>query len=540
MKFKTCIKTPYILYIIVLFALLYSCASIQQPQGGPRDETPPKVLKMTPKNLTTNFKAKAIVIEFDEYIKLQDQFKEFSISPETNLLPKINADLKKLKIEFQDTLESNTTYTLNFGKAIADVNESNALKNFTYVFSTGPQLDSLSISGKVINSLTGEPEFEALAFILPLNRDTLIGKGKPSIYTLTDSSGNFQLNNLKEGSYRLYALKEKGGDKIYQQSTDEIGFHPDTIVLKKNVRDITIGVFKEDARVFRLLERKLNTDGSISFAFNQKLKKPEIKVEDPGNLDANKKIHFNKDNDTATVWLPDMGFDSVKFAIKDGDKLLQNVTINRGKKDVYKRVLMAGDNLSGNTLNPNRDFKLIFNFPIEKMDLTKVQLLEDSIARPNFTLTKDSGNLLTYSLKYPWKNKRIYQIKLEEGAVTAIFNTQNKEIKKAFEIANRDDYGTLILAVQTPEKDKNYILEIVDEKKNVMNSVKISKDTTVTLANYKAGIYHARIVYDTNKNGKWNTGDVIERLQPEKIWYEPKELSIRANWDRKETIVIPK
>ena len=136
-----------------------------------------------------------------------------------------------MEVSIQDTLEKNTTYTLNFGKAIADVNESNVVKNFTYVFSTGPQLDSLSIKGKVINAITGLPELDALVFILPLKRDTIFGKSKPSIYTTTDSSGNYALNNLRKDTYKIYALKEKGGDKIYQQATDEIGFLKDSIVL---------------------------------------------------------------------------------------------------------------------------------------------------------------------------------------------------------------------------------------------------------------------------------------------------------------------
>lgn len=531
----------FLIFAFFLAGAILSCASIQQPQGGPRDEAPPKVTKMTPKNMTTNFKAKTVVIEFDEYIKLQDQFKEFSISPETSLPPILKANLKKLEIEFKDTLETNTTYTLNFGKSIADINESNALKNFTYVFSTGPQLDSLSIAGKVTNSLTGEPELEALAFILPINRDTLIGKGKPSIYTLTDSSGNFQLNNLKEGSYIAYALKEKGGDKIYQQPTDEIGFYSDTIFLKKNIKNVNIQVFKEEARVFRLLDRKLNNDGSISFSFNQKLRNPEITVVDPPNLNDSKIMEFNKYNDSLKVWLADLSFDSVKFDIKDEGKILQTINITRGKKETYTRKLELGDNTTANVLNPNKPLLLKFNLPVEKLDISKISLLEDSIPRTNFTLTKDTGSVLSYTLKYPWKSKRKYDLKFAEGAATAIFNTVNKPIVKSFQVASIDDYGTLILGVKLPDsaKGRQYILEIVDEKKNVINSVGIKADTTVTLSNYKSGKYNARIVYDDNKNGVWNTGDILQKQQPEKIWYEPKELSIRANWDRKEVITIP-
>ncbi|MBB5437141.1 hypothetical protein HDC92_000809 [Pedobacter sp. AK017] len=526
--------------LIFISMLFYACASMQQPQGGPRDTEPPKILKMSPKNLTVNFTAPKIVIEFDEYFKIQNEFKEFSVSPEMEKAPQLKVKGKKLEVSIQDSLEKNTTYTLNFGKAIGDVNEGNTVKNFTYVFSTGPQLDSLSIKGKVTNSVTGLPELDALVFILPLKRDTLFGKGKPSIFTLTDSSGNYALNNLRKDTYKIYALKEKGGDKIYQQASDEIGFLKDSIFLDKVLDNINLSIFKEDAVTFRILDRKLNADGSISFAFNQKLKKPEVVVTDPPALNEGKLIKFSRNNDSLKVWLKDLSFDSTKITIKDQGKELQTVNITRGKKETYTRNLTATDNLEGRLLNPNKPLKLSFNFPLESTDITKISLLEDSVERTGFTLLKDSADFLSYYFRYPWKPKKTYELKFEAGAATAIFNTKNKEFIKTFELANKDDYGTLIVKIVPPEPDKSYILEVINESKNVANTLVVTRDTTVRFANYKAGKYWLRITYDTNKNGVWDTGNVKLGRQPERIWNEPKELSIRALWERNETVTIPK
>lgn len=539
-KIKKIAKHTYFIYLILIIVFFCGCASIQTPQGGPKDTEAPKAVKMEPKNLTTNFKAKKIVLEFNEYIKLIDEFKEFSISPEQEKPPILKAKLRRLEITLQDSLEKNTTYNLNFGKSIADINESNAIKNFSYVFSTGPSLDSLSISGNVKNTLTGLPELDAIVFILPLNRDSIFGKKKPSIYTRTDSSGNFKLNNLRKDTYKIYALKEKGGDRIYQQINDEIGFIKEPIVLDKNLTDIKIGVFKELASKFRVVDRKLNTDGSITINFNQQLIKPEITIIEPAQIDLNKKVLFNKTNDSVKVWLNDLSFDSVKVAIKDEGKILENIKFTRGKKDTYTRNIQANDNIEG-ALNPNKNLNLYFNLPIENIDLSKVILLEDSIPRKGFTLTKDSTNLLGYIFKYPWKKKEEYIIKLAAGAVTGIFNSKNKEIIKTFKLGSVDDYGTLILSVEVPDTSKNYILQIVNEKKEIIiSSQRIFKNTKVTFSNYKTGIYYARIVYDNNKNGNWDTGNVSKGLQPEKIWYAPKELSIKANWDRTEVLVVPK
>lgn len=529
----------FIAFVIIL--QLFGCASPQPVTGGPQDRTPPKVLSMMPKNLTKNFKDKKIVIEFDEYFKIQNETKEFSISPELEKAPILKIKKKALEITLPDTLEKNTTYTLNFGKAIADINESNVIKNLSYVFSTGNEIDSLSLAGKVTNALTAEPELEATVFILPVERDSLFGKKRPSIYTLTDSSGNFKLNNLRAGTYKAYALKEAtgGGDKIYQQTSDEVGFIKDPIVIGKTNEDIKLQVFKETAPEFRVLERKINTDGSISLTFTQQLKKPSLTITEPNSVDVGKRVMFNLTNDTAKVWLNDLSFDSIKVAIKDDGKLLQTVNINRGKKDSYTRDVLPIDNTNNNKLNPYQTYTLTFPLPITTADPSKITLLDDSIKRTNFVLMKDSTNFLKYKITFPWKIKRTYDLKFAAGAFTGIFNAKNKEFTKKFTLEPTENYGTRALTVQVPDTTKSYIVEFINEKKIAVKSYVINKKTRILLANFVSGKYFVRIIYDENKNGIWDTGNVKSGIQPEKIWYSPEEQSIRPNWEVENTLTIP-
>lgn len=535
---------PILKYLLISFLgilLISSCASIGAgPQGGPKDSIPPKVLNMTPKNLTTNFKEKKIVIQFDEYFKLNDQAKQFSISPDVEVLPTLKVKDKSLEITFTDSLEKNTTYTLNFGKSIVDINESNAIPNFSYVFATGAHLDSLNISGNIKNALTGKPEFEAVAMVIPLSRDSIFGKKKASIYALTDSSGNFRIKNLKEDTYKIYALVEKSSDKIYQQSTDEVGFLKEPIVLTKDTQNVNMLTFKEEASAFRINDRKINADGSISISYNMKLKKPGITFTEPGNLDAGKKIKFNATGDSVKVWLNDLSFDSTKVNITDSGKVLQTIKLTRGKKETYTRSVIPTDNLEANLLNPNKHLKLTFPLPVEAVDLAKITFMEDSVVQANFKIEKDTADFLSYQVRYPWKAGNIYEIKFDEGAFTAIFEAKNKLFNKKFELGKYDDYGTLAVKIITPEPNKQYVLEVVNEAKAIVNKLVVAKDTTVTFTKYKAGKYYIRIIYDTNKNGEWDTGNVKAGLQPEHIYNEPKELSIRANWDRNETITLPK
>lgn len=540
MKFKTWQFLLIFIYGFYQIFLVGGCASQKTIQGGPRDSIAPKVLKMLPENLTTNFNAKTITIQFDEYFKLNDQFREFSVSPDMERLPQLKIKKRALEISFQDTLEKNTTYTLNFGKSIADINENNVLKNFTYVFATGPKLDSLSISGQVMDALTGEPILDALAFIVPIDRDTIIGKAKPSIYATTDSSGRFQLNNLRENTYKVYALKEKTSDKIYQQVSDEIGFLPDSIVLKANVSDLKIKVFKEDPQEFRIIDRKIAPDGTILITWNQKLRQPSVVITEPSKLDASKQFQFSKTNDSVRVWLNDLSFDSTKVSIIEAGKLLQTVKLTRGKKDTYTRALMPADNLEGGQLNPNKRLRLTFPTPVLSIDRTKIQLLEDSVAVTNFQLLKDSADFLSYYVQFPWDRGTEYEMKFNPGAITGMFDSKNKEFTKAFELASADDYGSLGLSIKVPEANKSYVVQVTNEKKETISEHVIRRDTTLNFTNYRAGKYFLRVVYDNNGNGIWDTGRVSLKQLPEQIYNEPQELSIRANWDRKATVTIPK
>jgi hypothetical protein len=539
MKFKS--WHIYLIFILGFyqFFLVGGCASQKTIEGGPRDSLAPTVLKMLPENLTTNFNSKTIVIQFNEYFKLNDQFREFSVSPDMEKLPILKIKKRALEVTFQDTLEKNTTYTLNFGKSIADINENNVLKNFTYVFSTGPKLDSLSMSGVVVNALTAEPVLDALAFAVPINRDTIIGKSKPSIYTMTDSSGRFTLKNLREDTYKVYALGEKTGDKIYQQVSDEIGFLKDSIVLAANVSDLKIKLFKEDPQQFRINDRKINPDGSILITWNQKLIKPSVVVTEPLNLDAAKQFKFSKTNDSVRVWLNNMSFDSTKVAIMETGKVLQTVKLTRGKKDTYQQNLLATDNLEGGQLNPNGPLRITFPGPITSIDNSKIALLEDSVAVTGLQMVKDTADFLSYIVQYPWDKGSNYELKFNPGAVTGLFNAKNKAFTKSFALASADDYGTLQLKVTLAVPNKNYLIQVTNEQDNIISQHQVQRDTTLNFTNYRAGKYFIRVVYDRNGNGIWDTGRVSLKLMPEQIYNETKEYSIRANWERKETIAIP-
>jgi hypothetical protein len=521
--------------------LLVGCASIQRPQGGPRDKTPPKLLKATPANKTRNFTAKEIRLDFDEYFKLTNIFQEISISPAQEKVPEFKVRQKSLVIEFQDTLQKNTTYVINFGKAVADVNESNVLKNFTYVFSTGPQIDSLNISGTVFNTQTQEKEKEATVILIPLKQDSIMfGKKRPSIFTATDSSGNFTLSNLHEGDYQIYGLKESGADRIYNNEKELIAFSNQPIRLRKDTANIQLKLFQQTPENFRVVDKRFDADGKMFFTFNKQLPNLNLKIISPTSFDEQKIVDFGTRKDTALVYMRNMDFDSVQVAFLDNNVPLDTVTMRKGRKETFTRNMAFQYNLTNELLRPNTDFTITANYPIQGVDPSRISLAEDSIGITNFTIQKDPVNPKRFSLKYRWVNNRRYDLVIGEGAFTDIYGGTNKRTSRRFQLDKAENYGLLTLKITVPDSAKSYVVEVMNEQKTILHTDVLNKNTTLIYRNYPTGKYLVRVIYDANKNGRWDSGNVKRKLQPENIWLYDKEITLRPNWDAEEPIIIPK
>ncbi|QEM13209.1 Ig-like domain-containing protein [Mucilaginibacter rubeus] len=528
-----------LLIFIVLF--IFGCAAQQPPQGGPRDQTPPKLVKAIPGNKTRNFNAKQIDLEFDEFIKLTNAYQEISMSPAMEKQPEYSSNKRKLKIEFKDTLLKNTTYVINFGKAIQDVNESNILKNFTYVFSTGSHIDSLSISGSVTNTLTQEKEKDVLVFIFPVKQDTLFGKKKPSIFALTDSSGNFALNNLREDDYRIYALKEASPDKIFNRDDELIAFLKKPIHLRADTSNIQLNLFKQDPEKFRVSEKRFDTDGKLLLVFNKGLTQPAVKILYPSDVDNRKQVSFSRTKDTASVYLRNMNFDSLRVAIFDKGKAIDTIYQLKRKNESFTRTLTASYNIGNDSkLKPGSNLVVTASIPIESFDQSQITLNEDSVATSDYTIQKDTGNYKLLNIKYRWREASKYELIINDGALTDIYGDKNKRLSKKFQINKLDNYSQLTVKLTVPDTAKAYVVELLSEDKKLIQSDAITKSTSLVYKGILAAKYYVRIIYDENKNGKWDSGNVKLKRQPENIWLNEKLITLRPNWEAEETVTIPK
>ncbi|MEO6220166.1 MAG: Ig-like domain-containing domain [Ginsengibacter sp.] len=232
--------------IYVISIIVTGCAQIGAPIGGPRDSLPPVLLEATPPNRTTNFTGKNITLNFDEYIQLQNLQQALLVSPTPKINPDINYKLRVVTIKIRDTLEPNTTYNINLGNTIQDINENNPFRNFTYVFSTGSYIDSLQFSGNIQLAQTGKPDSTLIVLLYNDLDDSAVLKKKPRYITKLDSSGNFRFNYLAPGTYHVYGLKDESGQKYYNNKTALFAFTDTSILVDGNTTPIKLFAYSEE------------------------------------------------------------------------------------------------------------------------------------------------------------------------------------------------------------------------------------------------------------------------------------------------------
>ncbi|WFB63593.1 Ig-like domain-containing domain [Sphingobacterium sp. WM] len=543
-RLKTALfKNLIFLGLATMIALSFvKCANMQKPTGGPKDSIPPKLLGITPPNLSKNFKEKVIEMTFDEYIKTVNPGKEFSISPDLETQPIYKIKKKRFIIELPDSLEENTTYTINFGKGLVDYNEGNPFINYNYVFATGDQLDSLSISGQVKNGYSKdfdlEKDKEVIAILIPTSRDTIFGKRKASYYTTVDSSGNFSFNNLREDTYRVYALKDMNNDKIYNGNDEWIGFLDDSIALTQNVSGIALEYTKGTAPIFRNLEKKIKNNGSLLLTFNRPLEDPDLKIISPNNLDANKLVKYKPTLDTANIYFENLEFDSLKVAVLEKNVPIDTISMRKARNLKVDNSIQPKLNIS-NKVDRIKHIELSSDYPIASVDKNKVLIMEDSVSRRNFQLQQDSINREMYHIRFNWRPNRNYELVLQEGAILGPFDEKNKEFKSQFTLNETENYGDINLTFTGLNEGTNYIVELIDESKEKLFDRKtLPSNRILSYKQFPGGKYSIRLIEDSNNNGKWDSGDVYTKRQPERIWYLDRTFTIRANWEQNETIEV--
>jgi uncharacterized protein (DUF2141 family) len=572
--------------IFILLSFIFSCARIGSPTGGPKDEQPPKVVQSVPENYSTRFTGDKILITFDEYFELRNIRQKLVVSPPMKQRPEFKIKGKTLEIKLLDSLQPDRTYALNFGDALVDLNEANPLNNFQFVFSTGDELDSLRISGKVVHAFDGKPADEVVVMLYDRDADSLPMRELPLYIAKTDKEGSFTLLNLAAGDYKLFALKDGNNNFLFDQPTEAVAFL-DTLVRPGLAfdpvapRDSTDSLppngkhrFVPDKLLLRLFTevrpnsyiagterpgrdqiRLLMSQGIDSIRLDFKDMDPSrlpLAPEwygDPDTLDfwVTDTLFGNRDTLSTIVWFP--AFDSLELPFMKSDTLrLTYRPPSRSTGPPKKDFVLSSPSEKSRSVEPGRHLTLTTTLPFARIDTAQISLTtgKDSLARPvTFNLMPDTLIGLNFNrISDKWIHPRqvrlnasllpdsSYTLLARPGAFTGYRGQQSDSLKVLFSVKGPDQYATLVFKISG--LDGAGVLEIIGAGSRVVASQVVEGEATVTFGMMNPGKYNARMILDTNRNGRWDTGRYLRRQQPERVLVFSKDLNLKANWEVEE------
>ncbi|MEG3656433.1 Ig-like domain-containing protein [Arenibacter palladensis] len=527
------------LFLLLTVSALVQCARRGTPTGGDKDVTPPKLVKAEPKNMSINFNTNKIRLYFDEYVKLKDIEKQLIVSPPLNYTPLISPQgsaNRYVEVILKDTLKKNTTYTFNFGQSIIDNNEGNPLSYFTYVFSTGDYIDSLTVSGVVKDAFNKNADTFISIMLYEIDStytDSTIYRQPPNYITNTlDSTPIFHLKNLKEGKYAMFGVKDEAKNNIFDQKVDKIAYIKDTVDLPTDSIYL-LTMFKE-LPDYSVSVPNFAAKNKIIFGYQGNAKDISIKALSNIPDTVKTKITKEREKDTLNYWFTPFEADSLVFTVaNEKENLIDTFTVKT--KKVGLDTLVVQPNQRG-TLEFGKPFYIGANTPIIRMDSSKI-----SLARKDSTLVKFNSVLDTIGNKIDFdfevEPNENYALELLPGAIADFFETENDTISINLTTKSYADFGNLRLtldgAVTYP-----LIVQLTDEKGVTAKELFASEYQVFEFTNIKPAKYLIRVIFDSNGNKKWDTGNYLQRIQPEKVTYYPSVLEVRANWELEQTFTL--
>lgn len=463
------------------------------------------------------------------------------VSPPLKSPPDYSLRGKRIIMSWKDTLQPNTTYQFNFGKAIVDANEGNVNSNLVYVFSTGDYIDSLSISGRIFQSIDNQPLPEAFAMIYKKNLDSLPQTVPPDYFALTDSNGYFQINYLPEGDFKIFSLREENSNYIYNGPPEQIGFLDHTV--KSALNDTTgqhlMASFTEKDTTQYIKSQKGTDYGYYELVFNKPALNPSITFADSETEQKLEAVNFlNAGKDSLRSWVKFPKRDNLEeltVYINDDTTLVDTAFwyLETDSKYKEKAKLVISSNTNRNKLDLDNTFSLQFNNPLVEVDTSLVYFLEDSVqVYPNqFKQLNLNRRIEVY---YPFNSTSKYIFKAKAGAFKDIFDTYSDSISIPFSLQDNEYYGSLMVKVSlkdSAEFGENHILRLLTDKNKIIAEKSFNAAISNHFERLTPGMYRLEVIYDRNNNGEWDTGEYRSHRQPEKLSYYPDNIEVRSNWD---------
>lgn len=502
----------YILFLFLSATSIYlsGCASTGAPTGGPKDSKPPVMDSLlSTQNKQRNFRPKVLTFHFDEFVEVKDPIKQVLISPPLTYIPAVKHKGKKVTFAFdeKEILRDNATYTINFGESIVDFHEGNKLNNFSFVFATGNELDSLNLKGKIINAQTGEPETEMVVFLYDNTQDSTVRKEKPFYFAKPDKTGLYEFRNIKSDTFRLFAIKDENLNYLYDLETEKIAYSDSLIILNDSFISEIVLYASLPVPAIKILNFNTKTYGKINILCNT------TPPDDITYTVSNSDISIFKEvvNDSINLYYQTEVDSFFVYLLNDTIKVKP-----KGREDLIKKSKFR--RLSANNspqMLPKDSLVIGFNMPIGSLDIDKI-LLYDTIGQLeniSYTYSKDLKKVV---VKYPWVAGEKYTMEIDSGLIKSIYGQAHDSIGLVFSILTQEKTAAMKTIINDLDSMYTYVINILREKTQVYQQ--IISGTSKSELLFKGLVpdrYNIEIIRDENKNLTWDAGNYWEKKQPE-------------------------
>ena len=581
-----------LLLAAVAAVMLAACASMGRPEGGPKDYDPPLFVRSSPAPSALNVSGNKINIYFNENVQLEDPTTKVVVSPAQKNQPVVSASGRRVTVELRDTLIPNTTYTIDFADAIADLNEKNVLDGFAIDFATGPSIDSLRISGMVLEARNLEPAQGILVGVYSNLSDTALTTLPFERITKTNQLGQFTLRNLKPGTYRIFAVKDQNRDYHWDRSED-VAFFDTTITPTSErvmVNDTLAGADGSDSIVAReitvfhpnnILLTWFNEDYKAQYLMNNKRTERNRLYFEMGapsdTLPRIRPLNGPREGQDISRWAvleASPTRDTLNYWITDSAVILQDsllIGIDYLRTDSLDRLVWTTDTLrmfmrpskvkqekkkekdeeeadsvpriefleltssASGVQDINRGITLTTTVPIARLDTAAIHLetLVDTVwtatAPPRVVPAREHETMVV-TLEKEWEPGAKYRLTVDSASVYNIYGLFNKPLTSEFTVKKQEDYSALFFNILGLD-GRPAVVELLNSSDKVSASAPVNGGGSAALEFVPPGAYYVRLFIDANGNGRWDTGNVKSGLQPEEVYYFPKKLNLRKNWD---------
>lgn len=518
---------------ILVWMLLAACAQVREITGGDKDVEPPRLLAADPPDQSTGFRGQRIVLQFDERIQLDRVRDRLLISPPLSKPPTVRiTGATNVTIDLEGPLEENTTYTFGIGEVVKDLSEGNIAGGLAYVISTGDHLDSMVVSGRLVNAFSGAVEKDALVSLYSADDTTTIRTGRPSYATRSNAEGRFILRYLRHGRYRLHALRDQNANYRYDLPNEEVAFL-DTLVVPAPddtvQQQYTLHLFAAVGPVQAIREVRVIPDGALRLV----LARPagEVAIRDVARIGGILRWtpEWSVKRDTVLLWPSDTtALDEGRYELRLDTTILDTVRYRRVERLPYhvglRAVVREGGDEAFVELRAER--------PIVALDTARMEVERDSVPIP-FSIESDSLNRRLFRLRTDLQPGGSATLILLPKALMDEHGGSNDSLRVGLGRAAEKSTGTLRIRLdERVERNAAVILQLLDTQGRTVRESRLAiGETAVTWERLAPGNHTIRMIFDLNDNGQWDTGDLDTGVQPEPVVTHGETVNVRAAWD---------